>query len=181
MDGTRNETINKDFLRNLKGFNTKSRIQERLYHFLVRKILGSDYKQKIIESFQVLDINSDGVLSKTEVIEGFRRVYKDLSYVEICLIVDKLTSNDRIHINFTEFITKVIDRRLLLTEENIKKCFMLIDTNKDNKVSMEELNIALSNGTLGDLDIHLFPNTNKNANNKEQLTLKEFKELLLNN
>ena len=172
--------INWSILTNLKNFDNRYKLQQLLYQFLVKKILDLTYKNQIINSFNAFDINSDGTLSKEEIVRGLSKAYNSLNHKEISAIVDKLISDNATSINFTEFIAKVIDKRIMLTEDNIKKCFFLIDTNNDQTISKSELKEALNNKNLTDQDIEQILDSNNAIKMNDKLTFAEFKALLLN-
>ena len=52
------------------------------------------------------------------------------------------------HIDYDEFVIAAYDRVNLLSEENLKVAFSIIDSNKDGSISLEELKQTFSNGAL---------------------------------
>ena len=47
-------------------------------------------EKQLYDSFKALDTNSDGKLSKKEVLEGYTRIYPHLSHDEITAEVDRI-------------------------------------------------------------------------------------------
>ena len=57
-------------LSNMKNFQAKQKFQEAAWNFIVNYLSSIEEKNKLLQVFNSLDTNSDGVLSKEELIVG---------------------------------------------------------------------------------------------------------------
>ena len=102
--------------------------------------LNSNETKQFIEIFKCIDENSDGVLSKEEIRKG----------VELCKLGDKITKEniDSIFdsmdvdknglINYTEFISALIDYEKLVRKEQLLECFKSYDADSSGKINFNE-------------------------------------------
>ena len=110
---------------------------------------------KLKQMFRDLDSDKNGQLNKQEIQEGFQNLKKDLKltrqksiapwseleYDEILVSMDR---NGDGSISTEEFIAAAIDKAALLTAENIKRTFNLIDEDGSGYLSIEELKKAFT-------------------------------------
>jgi hypothetical protein len=57
-------------LKNLKTFRAEQKLQQTIWMFLATYFAAKDEKQKMIEIFDKIDINKDGILSQEELKQG---------------------------------------------------------------------------------------------------------------
>ena len=96
----------------------------------------------------VLDANNDGHLTKDELENGlhnlclFELFQNHANGKEDCYdeIMKQCDLNGDGKIDYMEFIQASIDHRALLNQENIKIAFDIFDSDKDGRISKEELN-----------------------------------------
>ncbi len=55
---------------NLENFNMKNKLQEAIYFFYLNIYFDRAEQNKLIKSFNVLDQNNDGIITKQELKEG---------------------------------------------------------------------------------------------------------------
>ncbi len=123
----KNFKINPKVMINIKNFQTKNKIQESLYYFLVNHIISKEEKGEMIETFKALDLNKDGVISKKELKQGFKNIDNNLTDQDFELIMKRLDNNHSNFIDYTEFVVASINRKKFLSTERIKTCFKLLD------------------------------------------------------
>mmetsp|Transcript_19738 Transcript_19738/g.16904 ORF Transcript_19738/g.16904 Transcript_19738/m.16904 type:complete len:96 (+) Transcript_19738:951-1238(+) len=58
-------------LDNLKKFRAGRKMQEATWLFLVSYLASREEKQMLLKTFEALDLNHDGQLSRDELIEGY--------------------------------------------------------------------------------------------------------------
>jgi calcium-dependent protein kinase len=102
--------------------------------------LNEEDTMKFVEMFKSLDENNDGVLSMEEIRKG----------VEECKFDGKITGDDVVNmfnemdvdknglVNYTEFVSALMDFRKMIKKEQLLECFKSYDTDGSGKISFEE-------------------------------------------
>jgi calcium-dependent protein kinase len=62
---------------NLRHFRTRDVLQKAALSYIAGHIISKEEEQKLRDLFELFDTNHDGVISKDELIEGYKLVYKD--------------------------------------------------------------------------------------------------------
>ena len=74
-------------LDNMKNFRAERKLQEATWVFLVNYLASKEEKAQLLKTFQNLDLNGDGQLSREELIIGYTKIMNALDATEI---VDKI-------------------------------------------------------------------------------------------
>ena len=89
--------------------------------------------------FEKIDVNFDGKLSLEEMIDGFRMMnivdYKQ----EAERIFNNIDIDKNNYIEFSEWCTAAMDKRIMLSDEKLKAAFDIFDINGDGSISYDEL------------------------------------------
>lgn len=171
--------IAKNVLQNIRNFRTKNKMQQSIYFFLVNQLATKEERQALSNSFKALDTNNDGVLSKEELLEGFRKMDIDISESDVEIIMDKIDNNQSKAIDYTEFVAAALDRKDILTDERMHSCFNMFDRDKSGKISVNELKAILQgNNTVSDkVWNELMKQADENGDG--EIEYQEFRDLLL--
>ena len=114
-------------------------VQKSIINFTAFHLTSNETKQ-FVETFKSLDENSDGVLSKEEIQKG----------VDACKLGDKITKEniDVIFnsmdvdknglVNYTEFISALIDYEKYVQKEQLLECFKSYDADASGKINFKE-------------------------------------------
>ena len=70
---------------------------------------------ELLRAFKALDKNSDGKLSRQELIEGYRQIMGDLAEAEVDRIMAIADSDGSGEIDYSEFVVATMDKRKLLS------------------------------------------------------------------
>jgi calcium-dependent protein kinase len=65
------EAVNSDALKNLKEFNSTNKLQQAALTFLTTHMITQEEMRELQKTFEALDLNKDGRLSKEELINGY--------------------------------------------------------------------------------------------------------------
>ena len=171
--------INQTVLKNLKNFTTKNKMQNSIYFFLVNHIASNDEKNELIKTFKALDINKDGVISKEELIEGFKKIDTKLTDIDIENIMKQIDNNKSNTIDYTEFVVAASNKNLLLSDKRIKTCFNMFDIDKNGKISMAEFKHMFANSELIDNDVWIELIESIDQNGDGEIEFCEFRDILL--
>lgn len=108
-------------------------MQKALYYFLANNLASEEDKKKLTETFKALDANGDGVLSKEEIRQGYKKTC-GITNEELEVLIKEVDSNSNASINYSEFMVAALNRRELLTDAKIEACFRLFDRVSSAKV-----------------------------------------------
>ena len=66
------------------------------------------------KAFKALDTNSDGKLSREELIEGYRKIYGELAEEEVDRILSRVDADGSGEIDYSEWVVATINKKKLL-------------------------------------------------------------------
>lgn len=171
--------LNKNVLLNLKKFSTKNKLQQAIYFFLVNHMASKEEKKDLLKTFKALDTNNDGVISRRELLEGFRKIDNILEEEDVNVLMKNIDNNQSDTIDYTEFVAAAIDKKNLLSDERIKSCFNMLDKDRSGKISLIEFKDTF--GGNDNVDDAVWAELIKQAdeNNDGEIEYTEFRNLLL--
>lgn len=104
-------------LNNLKTFRAGKKLQEVTWMFIVNYLATKDEKTELMKTFQQLDTNGDGKLSKEELVAGYSKILpKDAAIKEVEKIMKIVDTNDNGDIDYSEWVSATISRDKLLSK-----------------------------------------------------------------
>jgi len=102
--------------------------------------------QELSRAFKALDKNSDGKLSRGELIEGYRQILGDLAEEEVDRIMKIADSDGSGEIDYSEWVVATMDKRKLLSNEKLEQAFNLFDKDSSGTISANEIKDVLGVG-----------------------------------
>ena len=135
---SKNLSIGVDWLQ-IRDYSHLNLMQKSVINFTAFH-LNEEETKKFVEMFKSLDENNDGVLSMEEIRNG----------VEECKFDGKINADDVVNmfnemdidknglVNYTEFVSALMDYRKMIKKEQLLECFKSYDTDGSGKVSFEE-------------------------------------------
>ena len=183
----------KNAIKNAKNFHHKNQIKEWLISFIIRHLAKSDDIDYLRNCFISLDKDSDGLITKEDLLIGLNNIMTPKEAEdEANIILNNINSKDG-KINYDDFIKASINKEDLINEKNLTLIFKVIDKDHSGKVSKDELKyFFLSNKDNEELKNYLEFKKKKNndiftqfineldASGDGMLNLKEFKQLMTN-
>eukprot|EP00801_Mesodinium_rubrum_P003142 Mrub_03142.p1 GENE.Mrub_03142~~Mrub_03142.p1 ORF type:complete len:488 (-),score=88.94 Mrub_03142:61-1446(-) len=168
------ESLDTEKRRFLKDYTNFSKFKKLMYQYLV--MVSNDLEfNDLKDKFDKMDLNKDGILSKHELIEGLKNSgYKDID--EINEIYYNMDTNRNEQIEYTEFVTAMIDHsKFYLDENRIMKAFDYLDKDKSGYIERNEIvrMLGVDNEELIDY-IFVTVDTDESG----QITFAEFKDLM---
>jgi calcium-dependent protein kinase len=140
----------KSFVENLRTFDDGQRLQHVCIALIVHNLPENDDIKELERAFASMDKNLDGKLTKEELINGFKGIYKTRKESDIKEEVEKLFSrldSDKSgHLSYEEFIRGAIDKNKLINDTNLRFAFSCIDDNNSGFISSMELHNVLCSG-----------------------------------
>lgn len=169
--------VEKYFLNNLKNFSVKNILQRVSFYFLVNCLNFHD--KKVMEIFKSIDKNNDGVISKQELLDSFKKCHIQISNFEIENIFKTLDTHKKGTIDYTEFLAGVIDKEKIMNEKKIKTCFNYFDRDKSGKIKPFELKEIFQGDQVVDEKIWKELISQGDFKKDGSIDFDEFKQLLL--
>mmetsp|Transcript_17591 Transcript_17591/g.19798 ORF Transcript_17591/g.19798 Transcript_17591/m.19798 type:complete len:173 (+) Transcript_17591:1079-1597(+) len=97
-------------------------------------------------AFKALDISKTGVLSKEELLIGYRQLMGDLAEAEVDRIMEIADADKSGSIDYSEWVVATINKAQLLSDEKLKQAFQLFDRDGGGTISSTEVKEVLGVG-----------------------------------
>ena len=176
-------TLNKKLLShtflNLTNFEAKSKIKDAVRTFIASQIMSSEETMQAKETFRSLDENSDGKLSKEELISGYSKIMdEEEAKSKVEEIMKQLNSDNDGYIEYSEFLKAAVDNEQIMSEINLKNAFEIFDKDGRGKISTKDLKIALQGDKVINDDLWEQIIKQFHGSISGEIDLKEFQEYL---
>lgn len=129
-------------------------------------------------AFKQLDKNSDGKLSREELIEGYREILGDLAEEEVDRIMKIADADGSGEIDYSEWVVATMDKRKLLTNEKLETAFNLFDKDGGGSISANEIKEVLGVGKQIDEKVWNDIIREVDANGDGEISFLEFKVMM---
>ena len=73
-------------LENMKKFKSNQKLQQAALSFIASRLATSEEKNELLKTFQTLDRNGDGMLSRDEIYEGYKQMLGETKAAEEAVI-----------------------------------------------------------------------------------------------
>ena len=115
-------------LENLRKFRIKNKLQHAIWIFLVQNLATNDEQKKLMQLFEALDKDGNGMLNKQELISGYKKISNTVDATNaVEKIMKTVDINQSGSIDYMEFVMATMNKRKLLTKKTLEKAFKLID------------------------------------------------------
>ena len=126
-------------LQRLQHFNGNMQIKETILVYVSKHLQGAGENRQIEELFRNLDTNKDGKLSKSELISGYSQIMEQEKATELVESVMQAVDLDNSgFVDFSEFLFASSDPIYMLSNDNLRELFQLLDRDHDGTISLEE-------------------------------------------
>ena len=162
----------------VKDFSNHNKAKEVLYTYILSHIIPFQQLQSLRLAFQQLDYNADGKLSKGEILFVLKSFMDfELAAETLNLIFLNGDSDRNGYLEYSEFLRAAIEHKNLISQENVEKAFLMIDTSGDGVVSYQEIKSTIG----GDVSEFIMDEMIGMLDPKSSgiITLEQFKECLL--
>ncbi|CAD8065224.1 unnamed protein product [Paramecium sonneborni] len=145
---THYQPINKKVLENLSQFQATSEFRIAIVQYIISQMTNHKEIEDLQHTFQSLDANRDGVLSKEELIQGYKKIIKNQEQAELQAerILEDIDKNLSGQIDYSEFIMASINQSKILSQKKIEQAFRIFDLDGDGYITKQELEDVM--GTL---------------------------------
>lgn len=167
-------------LSNLKQFHIDSKLQGAVLSFITNQLLKKEDTSHLYEVFCSIDSNSDGKLSKEELLAACALDKDfDLAEEEVLEIMEAVDIDSNGFIEYSEFITASLQKETLLSKNNLELTFRAFDTDQSGSISQEEIHSLLGPEMLVSDSVWSHLLQEADLNNDGVIDLQEFKDLML--
>ena len=171
----------KKVLNNMKKFKKHRILEKTIISFIINQLVKKDERLELEKQFKDWDTNGDGVLSKEEIINGYRKTYGKVDENEIENMIKSIDLDGNGVIDYNEFLACSISKDKILRNDNLKICFDEFDTDKSGKISVDEVSSIFKQGNNeNNNDMEAFKNMVKNAdeNGDGEISFEEFQDIM---
>eukprot|EP01017_Pseudomicrothorax_dubius_P024218 TRINITY_DN2577_c0_g1_i2.p2 TRINITY_DN2577_c0_g1~~TRINITY_DN2577_c0_g1_i2.p2 ORF type:complete len:342 (+),score=75.02 TRINITY_DN2577_c0_g1_i2:576-1601(+) len=165
-------------LNNLRTFRADRKLQQAAWVFLVSYFATREEKDELLKAFRALDLNGDGLLSREELIEGYKKIMNAAqAEEEVTRVLSTVDTNNSGHIDYSEWVTATINRQSLLSKQRLEAAFKMFDLDGNGYISIEELKSVFGPNVSSEIWKEIISEVDDNGDG--QISLKEFKEMML--
>ena len=168
------------YIHNLCSYSSESKISQLVLAFLVHNIPISTSTYTILKLFRLFNTSGDCKLTKEELRKG---LYNYRNKEQVNTIVDELflvlDGGNNGYIEFEEFYRACVNKKEMLTKENIWYAFKFLDEKNTNTIELRTLMKAFDAEPNKMLEAVFNKTLNKEDNNTGIMTYQEFEEMML--
>lgn len=146
-------------IKQLENYKNSSNFKKFVLTYMATRLKEKEI-QELRRMFLSLDKNKDGTLSVDEIRKCFIQLNEEqklnISTQEIQDIFNSIDLNNSKKIEYTEFITSMLEESAYCKEEKLMNIFRLLDKDGSGKISKNEIKKALNNENIRDQDLNIF-------------------------
>ena len=167
-------------LANMKQFHAERKLQQAALTYIVNHLITKEDKNELLGLFQQFDKNGDGVLSREEILLGYKEILGDVeAEIETDRIMKEVDLDKNGTIDYNEFVLASISQQKLLNKEKLESTFKMFDKDGNGTISADEIKAIFCQGGSGDsaaIDLIIREN---DINGDGEISLTEFKDMML--
>ena len=165
-------------LNNMKKFRAERKLQQAALTYIVNNLLSKKEKNDLLELFQQFDTNGDGVLSKQEILNGYKQLMPfDDAEKEVERIMNEVDIDKSGTIDYNEFVLATINKQKLLNKEKLEATFKMFDKDGSGTITADEIKSVLGKAVDKKLLEEMVKEVDENGDG--EISLVEFKEMML--
>ena len=178
-----NKLLAKNVLNNMKKFKKNKKFEQATISFIINQLVLKEERKDLEKQFKEWDKNGDGVLSRDEIIEGYKKTYGFVDEGEIDNMINSIDLDGNGVIDYNEFLTCAMNKDKILKNDNLEICFKAFDSDNSGKISLDEISAIFSNGDKEKMNKEEIEALKKmigdaDANGDGEISFKEFKDLM---
>jgi len=124
----------------MRKFTKDRKLEQATISYIVNQLMSKEERNILLGQFQAWDKNGDGVLSKEEIFEGYKSMLGEVKAKEEAdLIMETMDLDGNGVIDYNEFLTAAMNRKKVLSKQNLEATFKAFDADGSGKISVEEV------------------------------------------
>lgn len=147
--------------------------------FIVHQLTNKEELLELQRAFQALDKNSDGKLTRAELIDGYAKLYGDMAEDEVDMIMKLADFDGNGEIEYSEWVVATLDKQNLLTDDKLRTAFNIFDRDGGGTISAKELKEVLGVGKNIDEKVWNEIILEVDINGDGEVSFPEFKTMML--
>jgi calcium-dependent protein kinase len=148
-------------IKQLENYKNSSNFKKFVLTYMATRLKEKEI-QELRRMFLRLDKNKDGTLSVDEIKRCFIQLNEEqklnINTQEIQDIFNSIDLNNSKKIEYTEFISSMLEESAYCKEEKLMNIFRLLDKDGSGKISKSEIKKALNNESIRDEELKIFIN-----------------------
>ena len=153
-------TVNKINLSHLKNYKNNSNFKKFIISYMASRLDESEIRS-LKKIFLDLDTNKDGTISIEELKQTLLKLNSTkknnkITVKEINDIFKSIDLDNSKRIEYTEFISAMMEQNLYCEEEKLIKTFKMLDKDNSGKISKDEIKKALNNEKIREKELQNF-------------------------
>jgi calcium-dependent protein kinase len=167
-------------LQNMKHFHAERKLQQAALTYIVNHLIKKEDKNELMGLFQQFDKNGDGVLSREEILLGYKEILGDVeAEIEADRIMKEVDIDKSGTIDYNEFVLASISQQKLLNKEKLEATFKMFDKDGNGTISADEIKSILCQGGSSDMEAIEQIIKENDINGDGEISLTEFKDMML--
>ena len=151
--------VNKISVRHLENYKNSCNFKKFVLTYMATRLKEKEINE-LKKMFLEIDTNRDGTISVDEIRKCLIKLNQEknlnLNNKEIDEIFKSIDVNNSKRIEYTEFITAMLEESSYCKEERLIEIFRILDKDGSGKISKEEIKKALNNEKIRDQDVKNF-------------------------
>ncbi|OMJ75322.1 hypothetical protein SteCoe_25556 [Stentor coeruleus] len=169
-------------LQSLEIFNGTAKLKDAVHIFIATQIISHEEIKFFREAFQVIDKNSDGKISKDELLDMYKENMDEIKAQEIVeKIMKEVDINLSGEIDYSEFLSACMNYSKYLSKENLEAAFRIFDLDQSGGITADEIRNVLGQRTEQSDDVWKEILTDADENGDGIIDMKEFIGLMTKN
>eukprot|EP00812_Abedinium_dasypus_P012548 NODE_605_length_1450_cov_685.542652.p1 GENE.NODE_605_length_1450_cov_685.542652~~NODE_605_length_1450_cov_685.542652.p1 ORF type:complete len:404 (-),score=135.79 NODE_605_length_1450_cov_685.542652:224-1279(-) len=143
----KNVPIQSGLVDHLRAFRTQNKLKKAALQVIAQQ-LGESQIKALRDIFMQLDGNGDGLLTVAEMKQGLSNAGLKEIPPDLQAIMEDVDSDGSGVIDYTEFLAATLDKKTYNDENILWQAFRVFDANGDGRISKEELQKVLGDGSV---------------------------------
>ena len=176
-----NKQLAKSALENMKRFKRNKQFEQATISFIVNQLITKEERGDLMKQFQEWDINGDGVLSREEIIQGYKNAYGTVDPDEVDNMIKSVDLDGNGVIDYNEFLNCTMNRDKIISKANLEFAFKTFDKDNSGAISIDEIMLIFKKA-INNVDKSIFEKILKEAdeNGDGEIEFEEFKTIMIN-